>query len=245
MNVNLQRPPKRTANRTAQGKGWVLTEILIPAGLIALSLVPSVGGSVRLFQLATGSGAALVPARFFDQPFPVVAHIISVILYSLLGALQFAPRFRRRHLKLHRRIGRILIPAGLVTAISGLWMSHFYPWPAHDGVALYVMRLLVGGGMIIALLLATDAIRRRRFRQHGAWMIRAYALAMGAGTQVFSQIPISLLQQELTQTNRALAMGAGWLINILVAEWVIATRLRPTRRSRRGRNANQPILERN
>ena len=163
----------------------------------------------------------------------------------MLGALQFAPRFRRRHLQLHRRIGRILIPAGFVTAISGLWMSHFYPWPAHDGIALYIMRLFVGGGMIIALLLATDAIRRRKFRQHGAWMIRAYALAMGAGTQVFSHIPIVVLQQELTLTNRAIAMGAGWLINILVAEWVIATRLRPTRRSRRGRKANQPILDRN
>ena len=244
MNANLQQQPNRFADRKAKGKGWVSAEILIPTGLILLSLVPSVGGTFRLFQLATGTGVTPETARFFAQPFPVVAHIVSVILYSMLGALQFAPRFRRRHLRLHRRIGRILIPAGFVTAISGLWMSHFYPWPAHDGVALYIMRLFVGGGMIIALLLATDAIRRRKFRQHGAWMIRAYALAMGAGTQVFSHIPIVVLQQELTLTNRAIAMGAGWLINILVAEWVIATRLRPTRRSRRGRNANQPILDR-
>jgi hypothetical protein len=135
--------------------------------------------------------------------------------------------------------------SSFVTAISGLWMSHFYPWPAHDGVPLYIMRLFVGGGMIIALLLATDAIRRRKFWQHRAWMIRAYALAMGAGTQVLSHIPVVVLQQELTLTNRAIAMGTGWLINILVAEWIIATRLCPTRRSRRGREANQPILVRN
>lgn len=221
------------------------SEWIIPAGLMALSLVPAGGGTFRLFQLATGAEITLETARFFAQPFPVVAHIVSVILYSLLGALQFAPRFRRRHLRLHRRIGRLLIPAGFVTAISGLWMSHFYPRPVHDGVALYIMRLLVGGGMIIALLLATDAIRRHKFRQHGAWMIRAYALAMGAGTQVFSHIPIVVLQQELTLTNRAISMGAGWLINILVAEWIIATRLRPTRRNRRGRNANKPMLVRN
>jgi len=62
---------------------------------------------------------------------------------------------------------------------------------------------------------------------------------------VFSHIPIVVLQQELTLTNRAIAMGAGWLINILVAEWIIATRLRPTRRDRREREANQPILVRN
>ncbi|MDJ0753279.1 MAG: DUF2306 domain-containing protein [Ardenticatenaceae bacterium] len=245
MNTNLHHQLNRFADRKPIGKGWVSAEILIPTGLILLSLVPSVGGTFRLFQLATGTGITPETARFFAQPFPVVAHIISVILYSLLGALQFAPRFRRRHLKLHRRIGRILIPAGFVTAISGLWMSHFYPWPAYDGIALYIMRLLVGGGMIIALVLATDTIRRRKFRQHGAWMIRAYALAMGAGTQVFSHIPIFVLQQEFTLTNRALAMGAGWLINILVAEWVIATRLRPTRRNQRGRKATKPILDRN
>lgn len=243
MNANLQQQPNQFAGRKRKGKRLVSAEILIPTGLILLSLVPSVGGSARLFQLATGSGITPETARFFAQPFPVIAHIVSVILYSLLGALQFAPRFRQRHLWLHRRIGQILIPAGFVTAISGLWMSHFYPWPAYDGVALYIMRLLVGGGMIIALLLATDTIRRRKFRQHGAWMIRAYALAMGAGTQVFSHIPIFILQQEFTLTNRAIAMGAGWLINILVAEWVIATRLRPTHRSRRRRTANQPTLD--
>ena len=244
MNVKLQHP-NRFTERKAKGKGWVSAEILIPTGLILLSLVPAGGGTFRLFQLATGSGATPETARFFDQPFPVVAHIVSVILYSLLGALQFAPRFRRRHLRLHRRIGRILIPAGFVAAVSGLWMSHFYPWPAYDGVVLYIMRLLVGGGMIIALLLAADAIRRRKFRQHGAWMIRAYALAMGAGTQVFTHIPIAVLQQEFTLTNRAIAMGAGWLINILVAEWVIATRLRPTHRNRHGHNANKSSLDRN
>lgn len=243
MNTNLPQQTNRFADRKLQEKGSVLAEILIPTGLILLSLVPSVGGSVRLFQLATGSGVTPETARFFAQPFPVITHIVSVILYSLLGALQFAPRFRRRHVKLHRRIGRFLIPAGLVAAMSGLWMSHFYPWPAYDGVALYIMRLLVGGGMVISLLLATEAIRRRKFRQHGTWMIRAYALGMGAGTQVFTQIPIIFLQQELTPTNRALAMAAGWLINIIVAEWVIATRRRPPHLSQRRRNANPPILD--
>lgn len=232
MNATLQPQADQLIERKSKRGGPLSAEILIPLGLILLSFVPAAGGSFRLFQLATDTGNTPETARFFAQPFPVVAHIISVILYSLLGALQFAPRFRRRHLKLHRRIGRLLIPAGFVTAISGLWMSHFYPWPAHDGVAIYIMRLFVGAGMLIALLLAVDAIRRRKFWQHGAWMIRAYALAMGAGTQVLTHIPLFLLQQEFSLTNRAIAMGAGWLINILVAEWIIAYRLRPAVRSR-------------
>lgn len=233
------RNPKLTGGKRDATAKLLTVDWLVIAGLILLSLVPAVGGSVRLFQLATGTGVTPETARFFDQPLPVVAHIVSVILYSLLGALQFAPRFRRRHLKLHRRIGQILIPAGFVTALSGLWMSHFYPWPAYDGVAVYIMRLFVGGAMILALLLAMETIRRRKFQQHGAWMIRAYALAMGAGTQVITHIPIFVLQQEFTLTNRAIGMGAGWLINILVAEWIIATRLRPRKRS--GRDTNSVV----
>ncbi len=238
MNTNLQQKPNwRSHDQNSKEKGLASAEILIPTGLIMLALVPSVGGTFRLFQLATGTGITPETARFFAQPLPVATHIISVMLYSLFGAFQFAPRFRRRHLKLHRRIGRILIPAGLVSAATGLWMSHFYPWPATDGIVLYIMRLFVGFGMIIALLLATNAIRRRSFQQHGAWMIRAYALGMGAGTQVFTQLLVILSGQELTITNRFIGMGAGWLINIIIAEWVIATRQRPNRRKHKAKQS--------
>jgi hypothetical protein len=52
--------------------------LLIPAGLIALSIVPVVAGAFRLVQL--GGGAEITPenARFFAAPLPVVLHIVSV-----------------------------------------------------------------------------------------------------------------------------------------------------------------------
>jgi hypothetical protein len=106
---------------------------LIPAALIALSMVPAVAGIVRLAQLA--GGAAITPenARFFAAPLPVVLHIPAVIVYSILGAFQFSPGFRRRHRGWHRAAGRVLVPCGLLVALSGLWMAHFYPWPEGDG----------------------------------------------------------------------------------------------------------------
>jgi hypothetical protein len=55
-------------------------------------------------------------------------------LYSLLGAIQFVPSLRSRKVGWHRRAGRLLIPSGLVAALSGLWMAQFYPWPQYDGV---------------------------------------------------------------------------------------------------------------
>jgi uncharacterized membrane protein len=195
---------------------------LIPAGLIALSLVPAVAGVVRLSQLAGGAPITTENARFFASPLPVVLHIPAVIVYSILGAFQFSPGFRRRHRGWHRAAGKILIPCGLVVALSGLWMTHFYAWPAGDGQIVYVERLVVGSAMLLSIVLGIDAIRRRNFSSHGEWMIRAYAIAMGAGTQVLTHLPwFVLVGSKPGELPRAWLMGAGWVINIVVAEWII------------------------
>ncbi len=198
---------------------------LVPTGLITLSLVPALAGTIRLMQLA--SGAAVTPdnARFFAAPLPFVLHVPAVIVYCMLGAFQFAPGFRHKHRALHRAAGRILIPCGLLAALSGLWMAHFYPWPAGDGVILYAERLVVGSAMVIAILLGIRAIVRREFAAHGDWMTRAYAIGLGAGTQAFTHLPwFILVGPKPGELPRAVMMGAGWAINIVVAEWIIQRR---------------------
>ena len=195
---------------------------LIPAGLITLSLVPGVAGTVRLAQLAGGAAVTADNARFFASPLPVLLHIPAVIVYCMLGALQFAPGFRRRRRGWHRAAGRILAPCGLLAALSGLWMAHFYPWPAGDGEVVYLERLVFGSAMIVSIILALLAIRRRDFVSHGAWMIRGYAIGQGAGTQVLTHLPwFVIVGANPGEFPRAVMMGAGWVINVAVAEWII------------------------
>ena len=224
------RSKKTPASTNKSAADW-----LIPTGLILLSLVPAVGGSVRLAELGSGVEIEMLPdsARIASAPIPVVIHIISVIIYSILGAFQFAPGFRRRHRGWHRVAGRILIPSGLVVALSGLWMTQFSPLPWYDIGPLYWVRLLVGVAMTLSIVLGALAIQRRNFTQHGAWMLRAYALALGAGTQVFTLLPWMIYPSIQSELTRAIGMGAGWLINIIVAEWVIQKR-----RPRRAGNAS-------
>ncbi len=63
-------------------------------------------------------------------------------------------------------------------------------------------------------------------------MIRAYAIGLAAGTQVFTHIPMFTFPSLEGELTRALCMGAGWAINLAVAEWAIRTRLRrPARRA--------------
>lgn len=192
--------------------------VIVP--LLLLSLIPVVAGAVRLVELGGGE-VNEDNARFFASPVPVVLHIVSASLYCLLGAFQFAPGFRRRHPLWHRRAGRILIPAGLLAAVTGLWMTLFYSLPDHDGALLAGFRLLFGSAMAGSILLGLAAIRRRDFAAHRAWMIRGYAIGQGAGTQVLTHLPWMLLAGAPGEVPRALLMGAGWAINLVVAEWLI------------------------
>lgn len=195
---------------------------LIPGGLVALSMVPAIAGTVRLAQLAGGANITPENARFFAAPLPVVLHISSVIVYSILGAFQFSPGFRRRRRGWHRAAGRILAPCGLLVALSGLWMAHFYPWPKGDGQLVYMERLVFGSAMVVSIGLGLYAIRRRDYASHGAWMMRAYAIGLGAGTQVLTHLPWFLLVDgKPGELPRGLMMGAGWAINVVVAEWII------------------------
>lgn len=205
-----------TATRSLRRSDWA-----IPAGLIALSVVPALAGTARLAELARGAEVTAANARFFAMPLPVVLHIAAVIPFSILGALQFAPAFRRRYPRWHRTAGRVLLVCGFVTALTGLFMAQVYPWPEGDGMAVYLERLVFGSAMLGSLLMAIDAIRRRNFTAHGDWMIRAYAIAMGAGTQTLTHLPYFLLVGSPDEAARGVLMGAGWVINLLVAEWVI------------------------
>lgn len=198
---------------------------LIPASLIVLSLVPALAGTVRLTQLAGGAEITPENARFFAAPLPVLIHIPAAIIYSILGAFQFSPGFRRRHRSWHRAAGRILIPCGLLVALSGLWMAHFYAWPQGDGQLLYIERLVFGSAMVASIIMSIDAIRRRQFASHGHWMTRAYAIGLGAGTQVLTHLPWFILADgKPGELPRAMMMGAGWALNIVVAEYAIRSR---------------------
>ncbi|GAA1751844.1 DUF2306 domain-containing protein [Agromyces humatus] len=214
-----------------------------PTGLILLSLVPIAAGAFRLTELTSGGEVTAANARFFDSPVPVVVHIVASSVFLVLGALQFAPSLRRR--RWHRYAGRIAAPAGLLSALSALWMTLFYDMPAGGGVALFVMRLVFGTVMAAAIVFAFIAIRRGDVATHSAWMTRAYAIGLGAGTQVFTFLPWTLVFGTPDETMHAVLMGAGWVINLAVAEVVIRRRAarsrRPARPSARSGAANAAL----
>ncbi len=191
----------------------------IPASLLALTFVPVAAGAARLVDLS--SGRTEENARFFDLPLPIVVHIVGATTFCVLGAFQLMPSFRRRRPGWHRWSGRVLVPAGLAAALSGMWMAAFAELPAHDNTALMWIRLLFGSVMLAGLVLGLTAIRRRDVRTHQRWMARAYAVGQGAGTQALVLGPMVLVVDQPGGTLKASGMAFAWVLNLAVAEWLV------------------------
>jgi uncharacterized membrane protein len=209
-----------TRRGARDGSGWA-----VPVALCVLSIIPLVAGSLRLVEVAGGPRLLPDNPRIDAVPAPVVVHILSAAFFALLGAFQFSGRLRRRRPAWHRRTGRLLVGAGLLVALSGLWMTLFYPG-APGGDLLWAIRLVIASAMAGCLALGFTTIRRHDVPAHRAWMVRAYALGLGAATQMLTN-GVGEAFFGTGNLSIALSMGSGWALNIAVAEWVLH---RPTGR---------------
>ncbi len=118
-------------------------------------------------------------SRYAAHPFIAYAHIVPGVLF-LFGALhQLSARFRRRSLRRHRTVGRLLVVAGVTSAVFAIVFGLAYPY---GGVAEQTAAVAFGGYLAIALVRAFVAARRHDARTHRRWMIRAVAVASGVAS---------------------------------------------------------------
>lgn len=209
-------PPLAAAPPRARARSgsWAI------AGLLLLSALPIVGGALRLGELSTDPASA--PSLALAVV--IVAHIVGMSVYCILGAFQFSPALRGRR-AWHRRTGRALIPAGIIAALASIWLGVSFYGPA-DEFALAMVRIAFAVPMLVFLVLAATAIARRRFVAHGAWMTRAYAIAVTGGTQALVLIVWSMVGGETTVVSETWLVGVGFVINSLAAEVIIRRRVR-------------------
>lgn len=194
---------------------------LLITGLITLGLIPILANGLRRIALTLDTAAAAEAAP--PLTLPVLLHIFGATVFVILGAFQFSARLRRSRPAWHRNAGRALVGVGLLAALSGLWLGVFSSFPSGTGELLLVFRLLAGLGMSLSIVLGFVAIRRRDIRRHRAWMIRAVAIGLGAGTQVFT-LGFGQAVFGTTELSVALLNGAGWVINLTIAELAIRRR---------------------
>lgn len=196
---------------------------------------PFWGPTVRrvgwLLLTVNALGLALFSARYFSlnpavflqrQVYlahlgPLLLHITGGVVALAVGPWQFVQGLRSRHPTVHHWMGRTYVAAALAAGVGGLLMAPLtLGGPlAHLGFAMLALLLL------LTTARAFVAIRRREIVIHRAWMIRSYALVFAAVT--FRSWLGGLLSAGLPY-DQVYAVGAwaSWLINLYVAELLIA-----------------------
>jgi uncharacterized membrane protein len=159
-------------------------------------------------------------ARYVAHPWLAYLHMTPGVLYLLGAPLQLSERFRTKHYTAHRRLGRVLVTAALVSVSLALIFGLQFPW---GGSPEAIATAVFGCWFLACLLLAVRAIRRGKVSVHRRWMIRAFAVGVGVGT---IRIWIGLLLGTGLldfHDSFAAAFWIGLSLNVLAAEWWIRT----------------------
>ena len=192
--------------------------------LLLLTAVPALVALMRLYQIPTGT-LPVTSLHLASSPVSLFLHALCGATFGLMAPMQFIPALRRRFATLHRRLGWVLVTSGLTIAVSGLIMVALHPEAAT--LPLKATRVVVGALVLACLALGISAIRRRDIAGHRAWMIRTYALIMGAGTQAVVGLPIFILYGQPDPAVMDLILALCWPLNLALAELILR---RPARR---------------
>ena len=158
--------------------------VVMWASILLLVTIMLVFAGIRVVVDTPRILAGEVPVGQYGEMYaryPILAylHIVPGVLYIVAALFQLSRRFRTRHLRLHRAMGRWVLSLGL---ISGVFALGFGVPFAHGGAWQSLATALFGSYFVIALALAYRAIRRKDVRAHRRWMIRAFAVGLAVGS---------------------------------------------------------------
>ena len=159
-------------------------------------------------------------ARYVAHPWLAYLHMTPGVLYLVGAPLQLSERFRTKHYTAHRRLGRVLAPAAMISVVFALAFGLRFAW---GGSLEAIATAVFGCWFLTCLVLAVRAIRRGEVSIHRRWMIRAFAVGLGVGT-IRIWIGLFLGTGLLDfHDSFAAAFWIGLSLHVLAAEWWIRT----------------------
>src|SRR6202041_2916950 len=112
----------------------------------------------------------------------LIPHTLCGTFALLAGPLQFSSRFRQRHLKLHRVLGRMFFVSVIIGAFTGITLATGRP--GLPGTSMQ------GAAWIVCTTAAVIAARNRQIVVHRQWMARSYAVTFTfVSSRVLNLVP--------------------------------------------------------
>lgn len=169
---------------------------------------------------------------------PLLFHVLGASAYYVLATVQMLPKVRRSHPAWHRRAGRFAIGAGIFSAIACTWITFVHS--DVQGSILYYGRVIFGPLWALCLVMGLIAARRGLYQVHREWMIRAFAIAMPAGTLVFMILPFVIFLDEIPVVLDEIIQSGAWVLHLGIAELLIR-RTRSPKHNRTKESTNNEI----
>jgi uncharacterized membrane protein len=193
--------------------------VVVPVALFFATALTILLALVQVVQIPLGA----LPEdslRLSGAPVWHFMHVLGGATFGILGPIQFGRVLSRKYGLLHRVMGRVFVAAGAMISLSSL--SLLWHFPATYSVAMNSGRLLFGIALGVALAIAMQAIYTRDFTRHRNWMIRAYAIGMGATAVTMVFFPIFLITGEPpTGLASDIAFLGAWTACMVFAEGVV------------------------
>ncbi len=199
--------------------GYFTKPVVVPAALLFGTLLTIVLALVQAVQIPLGA----LPEdnlRLSATPLGHFMHVLGGATFGILGPIQFSRVLMRRYGVLHRVMGRVFVAAGAMISLSSL--SLLWHFPDTYSVAISSGRLLFGIALGVALTIAMQAILKRDFTRHRNWMIRAYAIGMGATAVTMVFFPIYMITGEppMGLASDMIFLGS-WIACVVFAEGLV------------------------
>jgi uncharacterized membrane protein len=153
---------------------WWIT--IFVSSLFSIYTLPFIAGKFDIYKFLTVSYGM---GRIEEAGLHVLrnlrlwqVHSVCALGYVVIAPSQFNPKWRNKHLLMHRRLGYVHAFSTVVASITG-WMmiKHSELGP----VALGLSRIM-SPWFIITLVLSINAARRRDLQSHRRWMFRSAAI---------------------------------------------------------------------
>jgi uncharacterized membrane protein len=145
-------------------------------------------------------------------------HIFPALLVLAAGVTQFSGKILKKTPAVHRWMGRLYAfsilgvcgPAGLVMAFyaNGGWLTK----------ASFITLSLLWWW---ATWKAYRAIRTGKIKEHGAWMIRSYALTLSAISLRIMQFGLASYSNISSELAYEIVAWPSWIVNLLLAELIL------------------------
>lgn len=154
------------------------------SALVFLVLVVLVFAGLRIAVDGPNLSSGEIPDDEFERRYamhPVIAyaHILPAVIYLIAAPFQLNRGFRERHFTLHKRMGRVLVPAGIAAGSFAIIFGSRFPF---GGLLESSATIVFGVYFVAALSIAFLAIKAGDATRHRRWMIRAFAIGLAVGT---------------------------------------------------------------